>query len=104
MLPSAPPHSGKAHFNIDPRLLELLGERRCDSRRHELSFNDPVCPDAGLLEAVELLHRDDSALEAGDLGHVAYTALTIGIADELHCEMERRCDLLADRANGQVEA
>ncbi len=63
-----------------------------------------VLVEPGLRELEDGLHDDRVAFHAGDLGDVGDLARAVGQAGALDDEVDRRGDLLADGARGQVEA
>jgi len=56
------------------------------------------------LKPEDLLHLDDVALHAGDLGNADDLATPIAEALELHENLNRRSDLLAHAARRQIQA
>ena len=66
--------------------------------------HDAALGDAGLLEGEDVLHDDDVALHALDLGDAGDLARAVPQARLVHDEVDGRRDLLADGAHRQVHA
>src|SRR5205823_7277523 len=88
---------------LDATLLELVEEVRTKSRRPELAEHRSVLQNALDLEFVELLERDHLRLHALDLGDRDDATSAVLEPLELDDQVERRSDLLTDRADRQVE-
>src|SRR6188474_285764 len=88
---------------MDAHHLELLDELRPDARWLEpaldLAFDDPR-----LLEDEHVLHDDDVAFHALDLGDVDDLTGPVLETALLDDEVDRRGDLLTDGPQGQVDA
>src|SRR6476660_4858662 len=95
-----PEESGR---EIDPHDLELLDELRPDAGRLEPAL-DLAFDDTGLLEDEDVLHDDDVTFHALDLGDVDDLPGPVLEAALLDDQVNRRGDLLADGAQGQVDA
>src|SRR5205085_6191730 len=83
-------------------LLEPLGEARADARRLELPDDLALLVHAAPLEEENLLHRDDVALHARDLGDGGDAARAVGEARDLYDEVDGRGDLRAHGLFGQA--
>src|SRR6187455_1715670 len=88
---------------VDAHDLELLDELRPDTGRLEASL-DLALDHAGLLEDEHVLHDDDVAFHALDLGDVGDLPGPVLQAALVHDEIDRRGDLLADGPQRQVDA
>src|SRR6185312_7665118 len=93
----------EAGRQVDAHDLELLDELGPDPGRLEPAL-DLALDHAGLLEDEHVLHDDDVAFHALDLGDVDDLPGPVLEAALLDDEVDRRGDLLADRPQGQVDA
>src|SRR5688500_7077014 len=88
---------------MDAHHLELLHELRPDPGRLEAAL-DLALDDARLLEDEHVLHDDDVALHALDLGDVRDLPGPVLEARLVDDEVHRRGDLLAEGADREVDA
>src|SRR6476659_4859207 len=93
----------EARRQVDAHDLELLDELRPDPGRLQPAL-DLALDDTGLLEDEHVLHDDDVAFYALDLGDVDDLPGPVLEAALLDDEVDRRGDLLADGPQGQVDA
>src|SRR6186997_1595261 len=93
----------EARRQVDAHDLELLDELGPDPGRLQPSL-DLALDDSGLLEDEHVLHDDDVAFHALDLGDVDDLPGPVLEAALLDDEIDRRGDLLADGPQGQVDA
>src|SRR5262245_29784881 len=93
----------EARRQMDAHHLELLDELRPDARRLEPAL-DLAFDDTGLLEDEHVLHDDDVAFHALDLGDVDDLPGPVLQAALLDDEVDRRGDLFADGADREVDA
>src|SRR6476659_576793 len=93
----------QAGREVDAHDLELLDELGPDPGRLEPAL-DLALDHAGLLEDEHVLHDDDVAFHALDLGDVDDLPGPVLEAALLDDEVDRRGDLLANRPQGQVDA
>src|SRR6185436_21094553 len=93
----------EARWQVDAHDLELLDELGPDPGRLQPSL-DLALDDAGLLEDEHVLHDDDVAFHALDLGDVDDLPGPVLEAALLDDEVDRRGDLLADGPQRQVDA
>src|SRR6478752_230326 len=93
----------EARRQVDAHDLELLDELRPDPGRLEPAL-DLALDDAGLLEDEDVLHDDDIAFHALDLGDVDDLPGPVLEAALLDDEVHRGRDLLPDGPQGQVDA
>src|SRR5919198_1671181 len=82
---------------------ELLAERRPDAGRAERA-EDALAVEAVPLEDEEVLHRDEVALVAADFADLRDLARAVLHALDVHDEIDRGRDLLADGAEREVRA
>src|SRR5262245_28623716 len=93
----------EARRQMDAHHLELLDELRPDARRLEPAL-DLAFDDTGLLEDEDVLHDDDVAFHALDLGDVDDLPGPVLEAALLDDEVDRGGELLADGADREVDA
>src|SRR6202008_3581970 len=93
----------EARGQMDAHHLELLDELRPDPGRLQAAL-DLALDNARLLEDEHVLHDDDVAFHALDLGDVDDLPGPILEAALLDDEVDRRGDLLADGADREVDA
>src|SRR5690349_13944598 len=93
----------EARRQVDAHDLELLDELRPDPGRLEASL-DLALDDAGLLEDEHVLHDDDVAFHALDLGDVHDLPGPVLEAALLDDEVDCGGDLLADGPQRQIDA
>src|SRR6186997_146066 len=93
----------EARRQVDAHDLELLDELGPDPGRLQPSL-DLALDDAGLLEDEHVLHDDDVAFHALDLGDVDDFPGPVLEAALLDDEVDRRGDLLTDGPQGKVDA
>src|SRR5690242_14766047 len=82
----------------------MAEEAWAHARSGEMTLHRTVGGGAGPHEFENLLHLDDVAFHAGDLGDRGDLALAIRLTLELHDELHGARDLAADRGNGHGEA
>src|SRR6476646_748055 len=92
-----------ARRQVDAQHLELLDERGTEAGRLEAAM-DLALDDTGLLEDEHVLHDDDVAFHALDLGDVDDLPGPVLQAALLDDEVDGRGDLLADGPQRQVDA
>src|SRR5438093_287644 len=95
--------SEEARREMDAHHLELLHELRTDAGRLQPAL-DLAFDDARLLEHEDVLHDDDVAFHALDLGDVRDLPGPVLEAALVDDEVHGRGDLLADGPQGQVDA
>src|SRR5438477_4512355 len=93
----------EARRQMDAHHLELLDEHGADARGLEAAL-DLALDDPGLLEDEHVLHDDDVAFHALDLGDVDDLARPVLEPALLDDQVDRGRDLLADRPDRQVDA
>src|SRR5258705_9776144 len=93
----------EARRQMDPHHLELLDELGANARRLEAAL-DLALHDPGLLEDEHVLHDDDVAFHALDLGDVDDLPGPVLEPALLDDQIDRRRDLLPDRPDRQVDA
>src|SRR3954463_5067540 len=88
---------------VDAHDLELLDELGADAGRLQPTL-DLALDDAGLLEHEHVLHDDHVAFHALHFGDVRDPTRSVLQARLVDDEVDGRCDLLTDGAQGQVDA
>src|SRR3972149_8083312 len=83
---------------------QFVRELRADSRRHEIAHHLALWSDAFLPVRKDVLHDDDVAFHAGDLGEGYYLPRPVGHPRELYHDVYRGGHLLPYRTLGQVHA
>src|SRR5436190_23904987 len=82
---------------LHARCGETIAALRTDARRLEPAAHLAVLAKTETLEQEDVLHGDDAALHAGELGDAGDLSRAVGEARNLHDQVDGRGNLLADR-------